>query len=629
MSSIPPSPPPTGAAPTLPPAASTATVISTDNASQLAALTPSTVIDASASATAVRGQIQLQTDSGTMVVKLPMTVPEGASLQLQMTSQGANPQFRVLSVNGQPVALNGQLIGGAAVAGAATLPPRLASGAAFLATPAAGGSAGSGGAGLSMANAAGNALQGKAANLLTAAGPLAPNLGGAATMATGISATLIHAGGAGLPSGATFTVRIAAIQLPADIATGGNPTASAGTPGSTADAGPNLATAQLGRQAYGASAPPLSAGPPLPTATPPAAPSATAPTANPATPDATATPQPPGGEGAASDNSGEKPAEQFPSGPDSASGSSASSSSGTSAPPPSAASASESALPRMLTAVVAPNSNAGRPLLQTELGLVALDTAIELPAGSRVELQTVGAPTLPPSLPPTDKPPAATPQTNWPALDEAMETLRQTDPAAAQQLTQRLPEIGPRLGPTLIAMTAAIQSGNVRGWLGEGPSKALERAGRKDLLSSIKSDLGGMTSAASLPAAGGEWMSMMVPMMFGSEIERIRMTVRRPPDDEETADAREDEGTRFLVDVDMSRLGALQLDGLVKRKSKRFDLIVRSQKPLGDELRREISAIFGRSLEGLNMVGGATFLQGTPFVQPIPAAFAVRSGMMI
>jgi hypothetical protein len=618
MSSIPPSPPPTGATPTLPPAAATATVISTDNAPQLATLTPGTVIDASAGTAAIRGQIELQTDSGTLLVKLAMTIPDGANVQLQLTNQGANPQFRVLSVNGQPVALNGQLIGGAAVAGGAAMDPRLASGAAFLATPAAGGSAGSGGPGLSSsggAGVAGNALQPKAPGLLTAASQFTPSLGGTAGAAGGISATLIHAGGAGLPSGATFTVRIAAIQLPPGVAAGAGAGQTASTPSGVSDVGPSLAAAQLGRQAYGASTS-SAAGPPVSNTADPTL--AATPSAAPA---ANTTPQPGsgGGGGATPDNGGGK----SPPTPDFAP------SNGGAAPASTAAPSGEAALPRMLTAVVAPNSNGGRPLLQTNLGLVALDTSIELPPGSHVELETVGPPVLPPPLDPSAKLPGTTPPTNWPAFDEAMETLRQTDPAAAQQLALRVPQIGPRLGPALLAMTSAIQSGNVRGWIGEGPAKGLEKAGRKDLLAGIKDNLGEMRSPASLPAAGGEWLTMMIPMMFGGEIERIRMTVRRPPEDEKAASAREEDGTRFLVDVDMSRLGALQLDGLVKRKSKRFDLIVRSQRPLDDDLRRQISGIFGRSLEGLNMVGGATFLQGTPFVQPIPVACAGRSGLMI
>jgi hypothetical protein len=50
-----------------------------------------------------------------------------------------------------------------------------------------------------------------------------------------------------------------------------------------------------------------------------------------------------------------------------------------------------------------------------------------------------------------------------------------------------------------------------------------------------------------------------------------------------------------VVEVEMSRLGDLQLDGLVREK--RLDLILRSRAPLPDFMRRDITQIFHETNE--------------------------------
>ena len=51
------------------------------------------------------------------------------------------------------------------------------------------------------------------------------------------------------------------------------------------------------------------------------------------------------------------------------------------------------------------------------------------------------------------------------------------------------------------------------------------------------------------------------------------LTRRHESDDEEGGDQ---ECTRFVIDVDLSKIGRLQLDGMLRNKGKHMDLIVRN-----------------------------------------------------
>ena len=51
-------------------------------------------------------------------------------------------------------------------------------------------------------------------------------------------------------------------------------------------------------------------------------------------------------------------------------------------------------------------------------------------------------------------------------------------------------------------------------------------------------------------------------------------------------------GTRFLLDLDLSRLGPLQLDGMFKKESRSFDMMVRTTAPLPETMRTDLAGLF-------------------------------------
>jgi hypothetical protein len=127
--------------------------------------------------------------------------------------------------------------------------------------------------------------------------------------------------------------------------------------------------------------------------------------------------------------------------------------------------------------------------------------------------------------------------------------------------------------------------------------------------------------------ATGEWRTWLVPVHDGGAIELVRLFIKRhrgrTADDDER-----DSGTRFLVEVDLSRLGPMQLDGLVQQK--RFDLIVRSHAPLPRHMRKDIYAIFDDALAATGYSGGITF-QATPtfVVSPLTEVGAHPVGLSV
>ena len=66
---------------------------------------------------------------------------------------------------------------------------------------------------------------------------------------------------------------------------------------------------------------------------------------------------------------------------------------------------------------------------------------------------------------------------------------------------------------------------------------------------------------------------------------KVRATTRRRKEGRWTRHA------VFLINLDLSRLGALQLDGMFRRETKGFDLMVRTKAALPDTIRLDLTGL--------------------------------------
>ena len=180
----------------------------------------------------------------------------------------------------------------------------------------------------------------------------------------------------------------------------------------------------------------------------------------------------------------------------------------------------------------------------------------------------------------------------WPALEEALRLLQpgELQPAGMTLGSHALPRPGPRFASTVLFFLAALRGGDLGAWLSGATAQALERAGRGDLVARLKQDFARMSRLAAEPAPG-EWRGYLIPVLDDGALSQVRLFVRHPESDEEDgAPAASERTTRFVVEVAFSRLGELQLDGLIQ--GRRFDLILRSRAPLTPALRRDITEIY-------------------------------------
>jgi hypothetical protein len=270
------------------------------------------------------------------------------------------------------------------------------------------------------------------------------------------------------------------------------------------------------------------------------------------------------------------------------------------APPPSAAGESSFEI----TGDCLINRDAGRPLLQTPLGLIALAIpADSLPPGSRV---TLVLQPLPRSI---DAPPPAAAATPLSRLAQHLSALVASDPAAAATLRARIATPGPGLARHLWLATQATASDPAvprPAWASMVALTATTEAAA--INPALPPPHPGLDQKSGLPA--DSWQTLVIPLLLGDGLTSLRLSTRQSDDESAAPHGPPERGSRFLVDLELSRWGRLQIDGLAQRQRKRLDLVIRSDQLLPAGVRRDIDALFHANLQAFDLHGALRYQQG-------------------
>jgi hypothetical protein len=258
----------------------------------------------------------------------------------------------------------------------------------------------------------------------------------------------------------------------------------------------------------------------------------------------------------------------------------------------------------ILSATVAPGPS-GETVLDTPIGLLTLDRRLNLPVGTALGLQRLS---LAAPDPPSEAPLAQ--RKNWPALDEALQVLDRAAPELAARLRSDLtPHSGAQLAGTLLFLVTALSNGS---WPSSKATAALDAAGHRALHAKLDGDVGELRQLSQ--STSGEWRIFVLPLLDGGVVRPVRLYLRRRQPGRTPAD----QSSRFVLDVDLSRLGAVQLDGLVRQQ--RFDLVLRSHRAIPAALRQEITQVFHEASSAAGLSGDIIFTTASRFaVAPLEA----------
>jgi hypothetical protein len=271
--------------------------------------------------------------------------------------------------------------------------------------------------------------------------------------------------------------------------------------------------------------------------------------------------------------------------------------------------------------------------------LLSLETDADVRVGNKLTFEVI------PPTPPNGN--AATGPANfldnfvqkrsWPALEQALPHLVQyaeeaaagaasSAPNAAQSLP--IPQANSELAHKMLSTAAALTHGDLKDWLGDAADRLQQD--QPDMFRRLADEFAQLARVANDPR-NDDWKTTLIPFFTGMNMEPVQMHLRgeKSPKGQRKKDGG---GSRFIIDLNLSQLGRFQLDGFMKDRgeSKNFDLIIRTDDPLPQRMRRDLNRIFTDFSEVAGLMGGITFQANSQFVDvPLPHIFERRDGSMV
>ena len=255
-------------------------------------------------------------------------------------------------------------------------------------------------------------------------------------------------------------------------------------------------------------------------------------------------------------------------------------------------------------------TNPPSPTPQGTPRLFALNyPASNLPKGTQIILQPT---------PNITNAPIITPPPSWPILEDALELLlSQLSPSQGQSLLNTIPRpasAGFQFTAAAMIFIAATRGGDIAGWLGGRADSMLKASGDKgNLAMRLLRDIGTNTGRAPGPDAppsiqnAPDWRGHTLPLLFGMEITKMNLWTKPFGDEDADTNAQANKGLRFIVDLDLSRMGNVQLDGLIQPYAKKLDLALRTEQEFGHDARTHIQQLWHRALTQIDMHGALDF----------------------
>ena len=277
----------------------------------------------------------------------------------------------------------------------------------------------------------------------------------------------------------------------------------------------------------------------------------------------------------------------------------------------------------MIQATVIGHGEDGTSIVHTLFGTLKIDMPQPLPTNTVLALtiQTATQVTNPAPIPL----PVMPNTTDFEYLTTALTQLQQTDPTLARDITQHLPVLGSRFTSGLLFFLSAVKSGERKNMFSTEDLAKLD-ALAPGLMNQLNKDVKELNQQFANPRLE-EWRPINLPLIFGSQAEMAQLYIRKEP--ESGTKVEKANGQRFVLDLHMSELGEMQLDGFVRatERGNAIDLFLRSENYLEPGFTDEVRTLFITATEAAGIAGNLVFQQGSEhFVKPQPVQNTTNNG---
>ncbi len=196
----------------------------------------------------------------------------------------------------------------------------------------------------------------------------------------------------------------------------------------------------------------------------------------------------------------------------------------------------------------------------------------------------------------------------WDSLDDLLKNLTYLSPPHADSFARIIPNpANPSSMPALsLFFLSLLRSGQMDGWIPNETLSFMRQMGKNDILRSVTSDMMITSRLETIPLPQ-DWRMTVIPFLWEHQIHKAPVYYKQFSDEdaEDQENAEKRRKLRFLFDLNLSRMGDVQVDGFMQ--STRLDMILRTKSPLSPPMQREMKKIYAGAMDKSHLTGDLSF----------------------
>lgn len=195
------------------------------------------------------------------------------------------------------------------------------------------------------------------------------------------------------------------------------------------------------------------------------------------------------------------------------------------------------------------------------------------------------------------------------SLAQSIKELQTVNPALSQALSVLTPSVAQpaqKAGSAMLFLFSALQGGSLQGWVGNGADKL---SAQHKILQALEQSLKDAVSPKLVQnTPTGDWRAYNIPMQTQESAVPISLYVQdnlahKENDAEEHG--KKNAVTRFVFEFDLTRMGEIQIDGLMRERN--VDIFIRTRQELGPDMKRMVRSVYLDALEQSSLTGDVAF----------------------
>lgn len=210
----------------------------------------------------------------------------------------------------------------------------------------------------------------------------------------------------------------------------------------------------------------------------------------------------------------------------------------------------------------------------------------------------------------------------WDSLDKIITHLKNAgENKTAEIINNKIPNFKKDILSNMIKYIKAAKENDASIWFGKDVIDIIKEKlpNAHELLNNLERDI--EKSSFRVEHMGSEWKIINIPFIDEDALVKIRAIIKQYDKYKEQKNKNKNKkhkeietGARFIIDTNFSMLGAFQFDGLSFEENKKFDLILRTEKKLNDNIINHIINIFKSTIREFNYKGSIFINQKDKFI---------------